>query len=152
MSGINQDFGADHPVTEQARFSVSGIPGLPGKVDIEFHDIDAITDGFDTFDTVDGQSHSSGRQRASREIKARIYANQKTQVAALDAWLAAGRAGKQGYKCTVINSYMFADGSPARSLRLTRAFPTNRVDPKSGDSGAAVIEYTFKYHRAEPLL
>ena len=152
MSGPNQDFGADQAVTEQLKFSVSAIPGVPGKIEIEFHDVDAFTDGFDTFDTIEGQAHSTGRQRASREFKARIYANRKLEVAALDAWLAASRLGKSGHKCNAIATYIFADGSPARSLRITRCFPNNRVDPKTGESGAAVLEYTFKYYRSEPLL
>lgn len=152
MSGPTQDFGADQAVTEQLKFSVAGIPGFPGKFEIDFHDVDAITDGFDTFETVDGQTHSTGRQRTGREIKARIYANQKLAVGALDAWMATSRAGQPAHKCTVIATYIFADGSPARALRLTRIFPCMRVDPKTGDSGAAVIEYTFKYHRAEPML
>ena len=111
-----------------------------------------VDESSDTFDTIEGQAHSTGRQRASREFKARIYANRKLEVAALDAWLAASRLGKSGHKCNAIATYIFADGSPARSLRITRCFPNNRVDPKTGESGAAVLEYTFKYYRSEPLL
>ena len=148
---IEQDFGADQATTEQAKIAVNAVPGLPGKVEILFHACDAINDKVDSYDTVDGRPHSAGRSRSSNSFKARIYMNRKVEVAALDAWAAAARVGKKGYQATIIVTYLFADGSAARALRLTGSWPKMRTDPAMGETGAAVVEYEFVYHRSEPL-
>ena len=148
---IEQDFGADQVTTEQAKIAINAVPGLPGKVEVLAHACDAINDKTDSYDTVDGRPHSAGRSRSSNSFKIRIYMNRKTEVAMLDAWAAGARVGKKGYAATIIVTYLYADGSAGRALRLTGAWPKMRTDPAMGETGAAIIEYEIVYHRSEPL-
>lgn len=151
MSALTPDYGADHPLAEEVKVAISGIPGVPGQAEIAFYESDPIQDSVDTFDTAEGRPHSLGRSKTSRDWRSRQYTNNTDEVAVMETWYAAAKSGKAGYQRDVAVTYFYADGTPGRVVMLKQCFPVMRNDAASGQQGAANIEWSFKYHKAEVI-
>jgi len=151
MSALTPNYGADHPLAEEVKIAVSGIPGIPGKAELAFYESDPIPDSVDTFDTVEGRPHSLGRAKSSKDWRARQYANDTGELTLMETWYAAAKTGTKGYQRDVAVTYFYLDGTPGRVVMLRGCFPTGRNDSASGQQAAANVEWTFKFHKAEVI-
>lgn len=145
------DYGERQVVDAELACSVAGIPGIVGSIAFKAHQSGEITSDFSTFDTKDGQAHSTGRTTASKNLTCTLYANDPVIRAALETWQIAARNGLDGAKRTMTVAKSYADGAPGVVRELTHCFPMSITDSGVGGDAAATYTVSFKYTDSESL-
>lgn len=149
---VTQNHGATHPTDEEVTISVAGIPGVPGLLTAAVNECDEVEDTVDTYDTIDGQPHSAGRSRSSKEWKATVYANDTTIVAGFEAWQKATKAGVPGHKVPLTITYPYVSGVPGRVKELQNCVCTSVRDSGGGQTRAHTITIVCRYQNAKTIL
>lgn len=151
--GVTKDHGERQVLDEELEIAVPPIEGvLPAPLVFRAIESDPIERSFDTFDTPDGEAHSAGRSRSSKELQLTVLAANSATLTLLEAWYEAAKHGMPGSKPTVTSTKYYGSGDPGRSREMLRCFPRVIRDSGTGTSQASNVQIVLKYKDSEPVI